>query len=136
MITLSEDLSREDWKLLARLRSLLKLRNLLRLESTGGLVRSGESEGMAVFLIGDSGWVSWEESRQREEDADEEEKNDEEENDEGDRRVEEQVDDESNLTLLTLACNAQSKDSGEEVSLLLVLTISSPTVPHRAILSD
>ena len=106
MITLSEDLSREDWKLLARLRSLLKLRNLLRLESTGGLVRSGESEGMAVFLIRDSGWVSWEESRQREEEADEEEKNDEEENDEGDRGIEEQVDDESNLTLFTLDCNA------------------------------
>ena len=77
-----------------------------------------------------------EEVGQREEDAGEEEKNDEEENDEGDRGIEEQVDDESNLTLLTLACNAQSKDSGEEVSLLLVLTISSPTVPHRAILSD
>ena len=98
-------------------------------------MRSGESEGMAVFLIGDSCRVSWEESSLREENADEE-KNDEEENDEGDRRVEEQVDDESNLTLLTLACNAQSKDSGEEVSLLLVLTISSPTVPHRTTLSD
>lgn len=52
---MSEGLSREALKLLARLRSLLKLRNLLCLESTGGLVRSGESEGMAVFLIGDSG---------------------------------------------------------------------------------
>ena len=60
---------------------------------------------MAVFLIGDSGWVSWEELRQREEDADDEEKNDEEENDEGDRGVEEQVDIDSNLTLLTLDCN-------------------------------
>ena len=82
-------------------------------------MRSGESEGMAVFLIGDSGWVSWEELRQREEDADDEEKND-----EGDRGVEEQVDVESNLTLLTLDCNVQSKESDEEVSLLLsVLTI-------------
>ena len=106
MITLSEDLSREARKLLARLRSLLKLRNLLRLESTGGLVRSGESEGMAVFLIGDSGWVSWEELREREEDVDEEEKNDVDENDEGDRGNVEQVDVESNLTLLTLDCNA------------------------------
>ena len=91
VITLSVGLSREARKLLARLRSLLKLRNLLRLESTGGLVRSGESEGMAVFRIEDSGWVSWEESREREEDTDEEEKNDEEENDEGDTRIE-QVD--------------------------------------------
>ena len=105
MITLSVGLSLEARKLLARLRSLLKLRNLLRLESTGGLVRSGESEGMAVFLIEDSGWVSWEESREREEDADEEEKNNVEENDEGDRGIVEQVDVESNLTLLTLDCN-------------------------------
>jgi hypothetical protein len=123
VFTWSEDLSREARKLLARLRSLLKLRNLLRLESTGGLVRSGESEAIAVLLIGDSCWVSSEESRQREEEADEEEKNDEEENDEGDRGVEEQVDVESNLTLLTLDCNVQSKESDEEVSLLSVLTI-------------
>ena len=65
VITLSEGLSREARKLLARLRSLLKLRNLLRLESTGGLVRSGESEGIAVLLMGDSGWVSLEEVGQR-----------------------------------------------------------------------
>ena len=78
---------------------------------------------MAVFLIGDSGWVSWEELRQREEDADEEEKNDVQENDEGDRGIVEQVDVESNLTLLTLDGNAQSKDSVEGVSLLSVLTI-------------
>ena len=63
LITFSVDLSRDARKLLAHLRSLLKLRNLLCVESTGGLVRSGESEGMAVFLIGDSGWVSWDESR-------------------------------------------------------------------------
>ena len=69
MITLSEDLSRDARKLLARLRSLLKLRNLLRLESTGGFVRSGDSEGMAVLLIGESGWVAWEGLSEREEDA-------------------------------------------------------------------
>jgi hypothetical protein len=106
VITLSEDLSRDARKLLTRLRSLLKLRNLLCLEFTGGFVRSGDSEGMAVLLIGDSCWVSWEESREREEEADEEEKNDEEENDEGERGIEEQVDVESTLTLLTLDCTA------------------------------
>ena len=68
-------------------------------------MRSGESEGMAVFLIGDSCRVSWEESSLREENGDEE-KNDEEENDEGDRGIDEQVDDESKLTLLTHGCNS------------------------------
>ena len=89
-------------------------------------MRSTESEGMAALVRGGSLRVSSEKLRQREEDADEQEKNDEEESDEGDRGVEEQVDVESNLTLLTLGCIAQSLDSCEEVSLLLsVLTISA-----------
>ena len=48
------DLSCEALTLLARLRSFLKLHNLFCLESTIGLVWSGESEGIAVFLTGDS----------------------------------------------------------------------------------
>ena len=101
VITLSVGLSLEARKLFARFRSLLKLQNLFRLESTGGLVRSGESEGIEVFLIGDSDWVSRDELWEREEEVDDEEKNEEEEKDEGDGGIEEEVDVESNLTLLT-----------------------------------
>ena len=137
MFTLSEDLSLEALKLLARLRSLLKLRNFFLLESTGGLVRSGESAGMAVFLTGESGGVMGREGRGEREEEVEEGKNDELENDDGERGVEEQVDIESNLSLLACDSLAYSKESVGWVALLSVLTITTThyTPPHHTAVS-
>ena len=129
MFTLSEDLSLEALKLLARFKSLLKRRNLFLLESTVGFVRSVESSGRAIFLTGESGGVVGRYGRGEMEEEKAEE--------EGERKVKELVDIESTLSLLVSDSLAYSKESVEGVALLSVLTITTThyTPPHHTAVS-
>ena len=68
----------------------------------------------------------------QEDDADEEEKND-----EGDRGIDEQVDDESNLTVLTLDCHAHCTIHGQlGRGIIISNTVNHHLHPHRTTLYD
>ena len=127
---MSADLSLEALKLLALLRSLLKLQYFFLLESTGGLVSSGESAGTAVFLRGESGGVMGGEDREERGEMEAEKGNNVEvEYDNGERGLEEQeLDIESNLSLLVCSCLAHSSERGGRVTLLSFLTITPSNI--------
>ena len=75
--------------------------------------------------------TSREGSGEKEDEADEDEKNEEVENDDGDRGFEE-VDIESNLSLLGCVCLVYSRERGERITLLSVLIITT-TTPHSSV---